>query len=109
MLETMGPAQILVDHTTASAIVARELSHAAGAVGSGFIDAPVSGGQAGAENGVLTVMCGGAEETYRRGRGHDRLLCQVVQAVGRYRFRSIDEDGQPDLHRWTACRDFRKD
>jgi 3-hydroxyisobutyrate dehydrogenase-like beta-hydroxyacid dehydrogenase len=49
---------VLVDHTTASADVARELSVAAAAVGVGFVDAPVSGGQAGAENGVLTVMCG---------------------------------------------------
>ena len=53
-----------VDHTTASAEVARELAAAAQAGGFGFIDAPVSGGQAGAENGVLTVMCGGAESVY---------------------------------------------
>jgi 3-hydroxyisobutyrate dehydrogenase len=51
--------QILVDHTTASAIVAREIFGLAKDKGVGFIDAPVSGGQAGAENGVLTVMCGG--------------------------------------------------
>jgi 3-hydroxyisobutyrate dehydrogenase len=48
-----------VDHTTASADVARELSAAAQALGLNFIDAPVSGGQAGAQNGMLTVMCGG--------------------------------------------------
>jgi 3-hydroxyisobutyrate dehydrogenase len=53
-----------VDHTTASAEVARELDAAAGKAGFGFVDGPVSGGQAGAENGVLTVMCGGSEAAY---------------------------------------------
>jgi 3-hydroxyisobutyrate dehydrogenase len=53
-----------VDHTTASAEVARELDAAATKAGFKFIDAPVSGGQAGAENGVLTVMCGGTSEAY---------------------------------------------
>jgi 3-hydroxyisobutyrate dehydrogenase len=57
---------ILVDHTTASAEVARELYAAAGDKGFGFVDAPVSGGQAGAENGVLTVMCGGDADVYAR-------------------------------------------
>jgi 3-hydroxyisobutyrate dehydrogenase len=57
---------VFVDHTTASAAVARELFQAAGERGFGFVDAPVSGGQAGAENGVLTVMCGGDEEPYGR-------------------------------------------
>jgi 3-hydroxyisobutyrate dehydrogenase len=57
---------IFVDHTTASAEVARELHAAATAAGFGFVDAPVSGGQAGAENGLLTVMCGGDPETYAR-------------------------------------------
>jgi 3-hydroxyisobutyrate dehydrogenase len=55
----MKPGAIFVDHTTASASVARELSAAAKARGLHFIDAPVSGGQAGAQNGLLTVMCGG--------------------------------------------------
>jgi 3-hydroxyisobutyrate dehydrogenase len=58
-LAKMTPGSVLVDHTTASAGVAREMHAAAAAVGVGFIDAPVSGGQAGAENGALTVMCGG--------------------------------------------------
>ncbi|MGL4324509.1 MAG: NAD(P)-dependent oxidoreductase [Beijerinckiaceae bacterium] len=57
--QAMHSGAIFVDNTTASAIVARELAAAAKAKGVGFIDAPVSGGQAGAENGVLTVMCGG--------------------------------------------------
>jgi 3-hydroxyisobutyrate dehydrogenase len=57
---------IFVDHTTASAEVARELAAAARVKGIGFIDAPVSGGQAGAENGVLTIMCGGEPGPYSR-------------------------------------------
>src|SRR5215211_7367843 len=55
----MGKGTVFVDHTTASAEAARELHADAKQKGFGFVDAPVSGGQAGAENGVLTVMCGG--------------------------------------------------
>jgi 3-hydroxyisobutyrate dehydrogenase len=62
----MKKGAVLVDHTTASADVAREVFEAAKARGVGFVDAPVSGGQAGAENGVLTVMCGGEEADYAR-------------------------------------------
>ena len=60
----MQPGAIFVDHTTASAEVARELDAIARAAGLGFVDAPVSGGQAGAENGVLTVMCGGEQADF---------------------------------------------
>ena len=60
----MAPGSIFVDHTTASAEVARELYGAARALGLQFIDAPVSGGQAGAQNGLLTVMCGGDPEAF---------------------------------------------
>jgi 3-hydroxyisobutyrate dehydrogenase len=60
----MKKGAVFVDHTTASAEVARELDAAATKAGFKFVDAPVSGGQAGAENGVLTVMCGGAEDAY---------------------------------------------
>jgi len=62
----MGPGTIFVDHTTASATVARELYARAKASSIGFIDAPVSGGQAGAENGALTVMCGGDQEVFEK-------------------------------------------
>ncbi len=62
----MARGAVFVDHTTASADVARELHGAAKALGLGFIDAPVSGGQAGAENGALTVMCGGDADSYAR-------------------------------------------
>src|SRR6201988_4863342 len=58
----MGKGKVFVDHTTASAEIARELSAAAKKGGFDFVDAPVSGGQAGAENGVMTVMCGGNAE-----------------------------------------------
>ena len=61
-LAGMSPGAILVDHTTASAGVARELAEACATAGVGFVDAPVSGGQAGAENGALTVMCGSDDE-----------------------------------------------
>ena len=61
---TMSKGAIFVDHTTASADVARELHGKAAVLGVSFIDAPVSGGQAGAENGLLTVMCGGDDAPY---------------------------------------------
>jgi 3-hydroxyisobutyrate dehydrogenase-like beta-hydroxyacid dehydrogenase len=63
-LAAMKPGAILVDHTTASATVARELYAAAKARGVGFLDAPVSGGQAGAENGKLTIMVGGDADAF---------------------------------------------
>jgi 3-hydroxyisobutyrate dehydrogenase len=62
--QAMGKGKIFVDHTTASAEIARELYAAAKKSGFDFIDAPVSGGQAGAENGVLTVMCGGDDAPF---------------------------------------------
>ena len=64
--QSMRAGSIFVDHTTASADVARELFDEARKLGIGFIDAPVSGGQAGAENGVLTVMCGGEDNDYAK-------------------------------------------
>ncbi|MCA0316576.1 MAG: NAD(P)-dependent oxidoreductase [Proteobacteria bacterium] len=64
--QAMARGSVFVDNTTASADVARELQAKAKALGIGFVDAPVSGGQAGAENGVLTVMCGGEEADYAR-------------------------------------------
>ena len=62
----MTEGSIFVDHTTASAGMARELASLAAARGIGFLDAPVSGGQAGAEQGALTIMIGGEEGAYRR-------------------------------------------
>jgi 3-hydroxyisobutyrate dehydrogenase len=66
--QAMGKDAVFVDHTTASAEIARELYDAANKGGFGFIDAPVSGGQAGAENGVLTVMCGGGETIFNKAK-----------------------------------------
>jgi len=57
---------VIVDHTTASAVVAREVADAAAGKNVGFLDAPLSGGQAGAENGQLTIMVGGDEAVYER-------------------------------------------
>lgn len=62
----MAPGAVFTDHTTASAAVARELHAVAKGLGFGFVDAPVSGGQAGAENGVLTIMCGGEAAHFDR-------------------------------------------
>ncbi|NCG25703.1 MAG: NAD-binding protein [Actinobacteria bacterium] len=66
VLESMAKGTVLVDHTTASADVARAVHAAAAGQGVGFVDAPISGGQAGAENGVLTVMCGGDQVDFDR-------------------------------------------
>jgi len=63
-LSAMRSGTLLIDHTTASATLAREINSAAADKGVGFLDAPVSGGQAGAENGALTVMVGGEDSDY---------------------------------------------
>lgn len=75
-LSTMGKGAILVDHTTASAEIARELDTVCKEKGIEFMDAPVSGGQAGAENGVLTIMCGSSEAAFA-------TVEPVMQAYGR--------------------------
>ena len=77
-LAGMAKGTILVDHTTASADVAREVHGAAAAKGLGFLDAPVSGGQAGAQNGKLTIMVGGDEATFARAEG---VLAHYARAV----------------------------
>ncbi|PNG24992.1 NAD(P)-dependent oxidoreductase [Methylocella silvestris] len=73
---------IFVDHTTASAEVARELNAAAAEKGQGFIDAPVSGGQAGAENGALSIMCGGDPEHYARVEPIVAAYAKAVRLMG---------------------------
>ena len=77
-LGTMHAGATLVDHTTASAHVAREVHAAASARGVGFLDAPVSGGQAGAENGKLTIMVGGEPDVYARA---ESVLAHYARAV----------------------------
>lgn len=78
----MGAGSVFVDHTTASAEVARELYAEAGKRGIGFLDAPVSGGQAGAENGALTVMVGGDEEPFERAKPVISSYARAVNRIG---------------------------
>ena len=78
----MEPGAIFVDHTTASADVARELHAAAKALGFDFIDAPVSGGQAGAQNGVLTVMCGGDAAPYAKAEPVIASFARMCKLLG---------------------------
>ncbi|WP_315833141.1 NAD(P)-dependent oxidoreductase [Bradyrhizobium prioriisuperbiae] len=78
----MKAGTIFVDHTTASAAVARELDAEATKRGFKFIDAPVSGGSAGAENGVLTVMCGGDETTYARAEPVIAAYARMCKLLG---------------------------
>jgi 3-hydroxyisobutyrate dehydrogenase/2-hydroxy-3-oxopropionate reductase len=78
----MKKGAVLVDHTTASADVARELSKAAQALGLHFIDAPVSGGQAGAQNGALTVMCGGDAAAFERIKPVAMAFSRAVTLLG---------------------------
>lgn len=73
---------VLVDHTTASATVARELDAETRAQGLHFIDAPVSGGQAGAQKGVLTVMCGGHPAVFKRVENIITAYAQAVTLLG---------------------------
>ena len=78
----MAEGAVLVDHTTASAVIARELHAAARERGLHFIDAPVSGGQAGAVNGALTVMCGGDAEPFEAMRPMAMNFARAVARVG---------------------------
>ncbi|MFK0330268.1 NAD(P)-dependent oxidoreductase [Rhizobium sp. NPDC090275] len=82
VLQTMKAGAILIDNTTASADVARELYAAAKEKGVGFIDAPVSGGQAGAENGVLTVMCGAEDAVYEQAKPVIDAFARMVGLMG---------------------------
>ena len=79
---TIKPGAIFVDNTTASANVARELAEVAKEKGFGFLDAPVSGGQAGAENGVLTVMVGGDEATFNTAKPVIECYARMVGLMG---------------------------
>ena len=80
--QSMAKGAVFVDHTTASAEVARELHAEAAKRGLGFVDAPVSGGQAGAENGVLTVMCGGDKEAYAKAEPVIQAYARMCQLLG---------------------------
>lgn len=76
------PGAILVDHTTASATVAERLSEASQKAGMGFIDAPVSGGQQGARNGQLTIMCGGIESEYAKAAPFLQYYAKALNLMG---------------------------
>jgi len=82
VLAGLAPGAVLVDHTTASADVARELDALCRERGLGFLDAPVSGGQAGAQNGVLTVMCGGSEQAFATAEPVIRAYGRTVTHMG---------------------------
>ena len=82
VLAGLPTGSVVVDHTTASAEVAREMAALAQANGQWFVDAPVSGGQAGAENGVLTVMCGGDAQAFERARPVVMAYARAVTRLG---------------------------
>lgn len=79
---TMSDGAVFVDHTTVSAKVTRELYAAATDAGFSFVDAPISGGQAGAENGVLSVMCGGDADVYKRAEPIIDAYARVCRRIG---------------------------
>jgi 3-hydroxyisobutyrate dehydrogenase len=78
----MIPGTLFVDHTTVSAQVTRDLAGIAAAQGVGFVDAPVSGGQAGAENGALSIMCGGTEADYARAEPVMAAYARICRRLG---------------------------
>ena len=78
----MAAGSILVDHTTASAKLARELESALAGKSIGFLDAPLSGGQAGAENGQLTIMVGGQDETFEHARPVMDCYAKAITLIG---------------------------
>ena len=78
----MARGSVFVDHTTASANVARELAASAAPLGLHFVDAPVSGGQSGAENGKLTIMCGGDAASFARARATLAHYAAAVTLIG---------------------------
>ena len=81
-LDHLAPGAVIVDHTTTSAKVARELAEHAQASGRHFVDAPVSGGQAGAEKGALTIMCGGDEAAFERVKPVISAYGKTIQRIG---------------------------
>ncbi|MFC1774107.1 NAD(P)-dependent oxidoreductase [Pseudomonadota bacterium] len=82
VLQVIPDGGIIVDHTTASAVVAREVSEAARGKNLGFLDAPLSGGQAGADNGQLTIMVGGDEATFARAEPVMEAYANAITLIG---------------------------
>ena len=81
-LPVLAPGAVIADHTTTSAVVAREMALAAAERGVAFLDAPVSGGQAGAENGTLSAMVGGDAPALERARPALEAYCAAIRHIG---------------------------
>jgi 3-hydroxyisobutyrate dehydrogenase len=81
-LPAMAPGGVVVDHTTTSAVVARDMAALAADGGRAFVDAPVSGGQAGAENGQLTIMCGGTNEAFAKAEPVIAAYAKATKLMG---------------------------
>lgn len=81
-LASLEPGAVIVDHTTASATVAKEMDAVCREAGVGFIDAPISGGEAGAKNGQLSVMCGGQLEDFQRAEPVIDCYAKAVTLLG---------------------------
>lgn len=96
-LSGMSQGTFLVDHTTASADLAQELAGACKLHGIGFLDAPVSGGQQGAINGALTIMCGGNDALFAHLEPVLNHYAKALTLMGPVGKRSANQNGQPDL------------
>ncbi|HXA39551.1 MAG TPA: NAD(P)-dependent oxidoreductase [Phenylobacterium sp.] len=81
-LPAMAAGGVIVDHTTTSAVVARDMAELAAKGGRAFVDAPVSGGQAGAENGQLTIMCGGTPEAFAKSEPVIAAYAKATKLMG---------------------------
>jgi 3-hydroxyisobutyrate dehydrogenase-like beta-hydroxyacid dehydrogenase len=103
ILQTLRSDAVLVDHTTASAEVARELAAACAQRGAHFVDAPVSGGQQGAENGQLTIMCGGEQDAFDRAREVMDSYARAVTLMGPVGSGQLTKMVKPDLCRRGAA------
>jgi 3-hydroxyisobutyrate dehydrogenase-like beta-hydroxyacid dehydrogenase len=78
----MNRGAVFVDHTTVSAQITREMQALAATMGLGFVDAPVSGGQAGAENGALSIMCGGSQDDYSAAEPIMAAYARICRRIG---------------------------
>ena len=79
---TMSEQSIFIDHTTASAIISKELAKLANSKNFGFLDAPISGGQSGAENGVLTIMVGGEKDYFEKAKPIMKSYAKMIKLLG---------------------------
>jgi len=103
----MSKGAIFVDHTTVSAKVTAELYVASAELGLSSVDAPISGGQAGAENGVLSIMCGGDQTAYDAAEPIMAAYSRICRRIGDSGAGQKNQDVQPDCHRGTGSRPVR--